>query len=165
MGPSWDQTGTPSGFEAFFHFISSTTSGSASSMRLRIFASVSARHSVVFAMARVLAGHGQLALAERAAGLRVEEVELLDVEPELGLLAAPQPALGRDAGHCLLLAHLARHVGGPGVLGDLLELLGVHALALDREVGVEVRAHGLEHVDLRLERGAAVALGVADERR
>src|SRR2546427_4894917 len=33
--PSWDQTGTPSGREGFFHFTSSITPGSASLMRAR----------------------------------------------------------------------------------------------------------------------------------
>src|SRR6184192_2840138 len=39
--PSWDQTGTPSGREGFFHFTSSTTPGSASLIRVRSWASLS----------------------------------------------------------------------------------------------------------------------------
>src|SRR6059058_5448038 len=39
--PSWDQTGTPSGREGFFHFTSSITPGSASLMRARSWLSLS----------------------------------------------------------------------------------------------------------------------------
>ena len=48
MIPSCDHTGIPAGFEGFLHFTSSTTSGSASWMSLRISASFSPRQSVVF---------------------------------------------------------------------------------------------------------------------
>src|SRR5579863_6658549 len=43
--PSCDQTGTPSGFATFFHFRSSTTSGSASSINVRIRESTAPRQS------------------------------------------------------------------------------------------------------------------------
>src|SRR5881409_4282642 len=39
--PSWDQTGTPSGREGFFHFTSSITPGSALLMRARSWPSLS----------------------------------------------------------------------------------------------------------------------------
>src|SRR5688572_10826803 len=44
--PSCDHTGTPPGFEGFRHFTSSTTSGSACLMSVRIRASVSPRQSL-----------------------------------------------------------------------------------------------------------------------
>src|SRR5688572_24460781 len=40
MIPSWDHVGTPSGFDGFLHFDSSTTSGTACWMRKRIRASI-----------------------------------------------------------------------------------------------------------------------------
>src|SRR5258707_260193 len=48
--PAWDQTGTPSGFEGFFHFTSSTTPGSARLITARRCASVSLRQSPDFLM-------------------------------------------------------------------------------------------------------------------
>src|SRR5438874_845020 len=45
MMPPCDQVGTPKGFDGFRHFTSSTTSGSASWMRLRIRVSISPRQS------------------------------------------------------------------------------------------------------------------------
>src|SRR3569832_841670 len=46
MIPSWDHTGTPNiEFDGFFHFTSSTTSGSASLMSSRILLRVSPRQS------------------------------------------------------------------------------------------------------------------------
>src|SRR5688572_16193429 len=45
MMPSCSHTGTPSGFDGFLHFTSSTTLGSAALMRLRSRASVSPRQS------------------------------------------------------------------------------------------------------------------------
>src|SRR5262245_33001910 len=45
--PSCDQTGTPSGFDGFRHFTSSTTSGSACLMSVRRRASMSPRQSFI----------------------------------------------------------------------------------------------------------------------
>src|SRR5438270_3305065 len=50
MIPACDQVGTPSGFDAFRHFASSTTSGSASWMRSRIRESSLPRQSVRLAI-------------------------------------------------------------------------------------------------------------------
>src|SRR5438309_4970476 len=46
--PSWDQTGTPSGREGFFHFTSSITPGSAPLIRARSWPSLSPLQPVVF---------------------------------------------------------------------------------------------------------------------
>src|SRR5258708_11859571 len=46
--PSWDQTGTPSGREGFFHFTSSITPGSAALIRARSWPSLSPLQPVVF---------------------------------------------------------------------------------------------------------------------
>src|SRR5436190_20767561 len=46
--PSWDQTGTPSGREGFFHFTSSITPGSAPLMRARSWPSLSPLQPAVF---------------------------------------------------------------------------------------------------------------------
>jgi hypothetical protein len=89
-------------------------------------------------------------------------VKLGGVVPQLHLLALLRLAGGVQPGH-----HLAplgpRHLGRPGVLRQLLELLRGHALALGGEVGVQLRAHRLHHLDPGLERHPAVAL-VAHQR-
>src|SRR5262245_51222441 len=46
MIPSCDHTGTPAGLEGFLHFTSSTASGSASRMSIRIRPSISPRQSL-----------------------------------------------------------------------------------------------------------------------
>src|SRR6476660_2757552 len=46
MIPSWDQTGTPQGFDGFFHLHSSTISGSACRIKVRRRASISPRQSL-----------------------------------------------------------------------------------------------------------------------
>src|SRR6184192_4159694 len=48
MTPSWDQTGTPSGREGFFHFTSSITPGSAPLIRARSWPSLSPLQPAVF---------------------------------------------------------------------------------------------------------------------
>src|SRR5919198_309803 len=111
-----------------------------------------------------LARHRQLALPERATGLPVEEVELGGIDPDLGLTAAAHVALRGEARHGLLAALGPPHVARAGVLLELLQLLGLHALGLDHEVDEEIGAHRLHHVDLRAEGGSTGTVGLAQER-
>src|SRR4051794_33451795 len=50
MIPLCDQTGTPAGFDGFFHFRSSVISGPASKISVRMRASVSSRQSPISAV-------------------------------------------------------------------------------------------------------------------
>src|SRR5688572_18403896 len=106
------------------------------------------------------AGSGLTRQALAARG--VEEVQRSGVHPQLRLLALLDLARGVEARDDLV-APATGNLARARVLGELGELVGLDALGLDREVGVELRAHRLEDLDLRAERDALVA-GVSYER-
>ena len=92
-----------------------------------------------------------------AAVLRVEQLHLRRVHPQLQLLPSWAFDGGLEPRDDLALLAGARHLAGAGVLGQLAQLLRLDRLVrVDGEVGVQLRAHRLQHVDLRLERRAAV---------
>ena len=92
--------------------------------------------------------HAERAEIDRKVDLAADLLELSE------LLALAGPAGRVEAGDHLVAA--AGGVAGAGVGGQLLQLLGGGAAALEAEVGVLVGPQGLEHVHGRLE-GEALA--------
>src|SRR5437763_5722063 len=68
------------------------------------------------------------------AGLRVEQMQMLGVEPQLRILALPDRAGGVQPSDDLV-ALLLWQIGSAGVVGELLQLPGGDLLRLDHEVG------------------------------
>ena len=101
----------------------------------------------------------RLARAQRAAVVRVEQLDVRHVDPELDLLAL---ACASDSAERRAVTWPASPDGrsaAPGVLrrAPRAPSTATPLVPLDVEVHVQLGAHRLEHVDLRLERGAAVA--------
>src|SRR5690242_87510 len=97
---------------------------------------------------------------ERLAVAGVEQVDLLDVQPQLGALAGLHAAARVDAGD-RVTAPAPRHVAGPSVRLQLRQLLGLESLLalLEVEVRVDLRAHRLRQLDRRLELPPGVSVG------
>src|SRR3954454_25026180 len=93
---------------------------------------------------------------QAAAVLRVEEVELRRVEPQLRLRPAPDLARRLQPSDDLALRR-AGDLSRPGVLGQLAELLGLDRRLLDLEIRVHLGPERLDEIDRRLERRAPVA--------
>src|ERR1700729_1701805 len=78
---------------------------------------------------------------QRLAALGVEQVQVLGVEPQLGLFPLANAARRLEPGHDLLAVPLCRKVCGSGVTGELFEFRSSDPLGLDHEVGVELGPH------------------------
>src|SRR4030095_6603678 len=95
-------------------------------------------------------------------GLRVEEVQLRGVDPDLGVLAGSRLARRVKPRHYHRLALRRGLRLAAGVLHQVLQVRGLELPAAYAEVGVVLRAHRLDEVEPGVERRAARALLGAD---
>src|ERR687888_1308322 len=92
-----------------------------------------------------LRGRGGWLTRRQRVAARVEEVDLVGLEEELGLAPHAHPGVRIEArDRASLLARRTRQLARSGVLCELAQLLRLHGVAPHLEVRVELRAHRLE---------------------